>query len=79
MNMWFEPSFNKWSDKDYSRSCPIIKDISMDIVALVNPKDKNCEHGKTYVEVVAPPIYVNLSPLVYNWLVNIHKMFIVKD
>lgn len=51
----------------------------MDIVALVNPKQKVCEHGKTFIEVVAPPIYVNLSPLVYNWLVNIHKMFIVKD
>lgn len=51
----------------------------MEVVVFINPKDSNCAYGKTYVEVTAPPIHVNLSPVVYNWLVNIHKMFKVKD
>jgi len=45
----------------------------------MNPKDKFCEHGKTLIDVKAPPIQVNLSPIVYNRLVNIHKIFIVKE
>ena len=51
----------------------------MDVVVFINPKDKNNAHGKTFVEVKAPPINVNLSPVVYNRLVNIHKMFLIKD
>ena len=65
--------------KDELVSCQIIKDITMEVVVFINPKDSNCAHGKTYVEVTAPPIHVNLSPVVYNRLVNIHKMFKVKD
>ncbi len=45
---------------------------------MINPKSKECIHGKTYVDVKAPPIHVALSPVVYNRLVNIHKMFKVK-
>lgn len=51
----------------------------MDVVVFINPKDKQNKHGKTFVEVKAPPIHVNLSPVVYNRLVNIHKMFLIKD